>query len=303
MTHARIDDDFYDHPKFTAVSLAAWGLWTASVAYCRHHRTSGKLPRFAPFLNRNGARAAAVELFQIGLWLDQGQEIEVFNYAKKNQTKAEIEAAIQATRARKEKWKNAKGTRSENVPETIGTRSENVPALSLSPSLSLLCLEGGAGGTEPEEQPAPEPATPQQKYQAAYERGIASGTRRGYGLPDDQREYLHQALPAHGRVPGGKALRGEALLKWIEASAKSFALWLGDSPAEAKFYSAYGPKGWLRWLNEGHGSETPSGVVVASLPPPPDAVSREGPKITAEDAKRIQREVLGETMTARVKTI
>jgi hypothetical protein len=92
------------------------------------------------------------------------------------------------------------------------------------------------------------------------ERGIARGKGGPYALPiTGQLETLAEAIRAHARWsqtnrrgrPPDTPIEGDDLTDWVEAVAEEFAAWLGAQPDEqARFYSAFGPKGFLRWLNE-----------------------------------------------------
>ena len=45
MGWVRLDDEFYDHPKFEAAGPLGIALWTAALGYCNRKLTDGKLPR------------------------------------------------------------------------------------------------------------------------------------------------------------------------------------------------------------------------------------------------------------------
>lgn len=93
----------------------------------------------------------------------------------------------------------------------------------------------------------------EQDYQRAYEQGVARGKGGAYAMPGQQRGELHQAILAHGRGgKTGKALRGDRLLEWIGDLAEDFARFVAEHPdgRAVGWYSGYGPKGWLKYLNE-----------------------------------------------------
>ncbi len=103
-------------------------------------------------------------------------------------------------------------------------------------------------------------ATREQDYQRSYETGIAKGKGGPYAMPNAQRGELHQALltfakwgPTNecGRPPGS-AIRGDDLVEWIAVYAEDFAAWVVKQPDEktVSFYSAFGPRGFAKWLNE-----------------------------------------------------
>lgn len=45
MGWVRLDDEFYDHPKFEAAGPLGIALWTAALGYCNRKLSDGKLPR------------------------------------------------------------------------------------------------------------------------------------------------------------------------------------------------------------------------------------------------------------------
>jgi len=68
MTWFKIDDAFHSHPKTTATSLAALGLWTVAGTWSGDHLTDGFVPdHMIPLLSR-GASQLAEELSAKGLW-------------------------------------------------------------------------------------------------------------------------------------------------------------------------------------------------------------------------------------------
>ena len=93
------------------------------------------------------------------------------------------------------------------------------------------------------------------KYMAAYVRGIEGGKRGPYVPPGTLADQgrLNVALAKFGRDGDGKALRGEALLGWIEDAASDFATDVTrlsqEDPRQVEFFSGFAAKGFVRWLN------------------------------------------------------
>lgn len=108
----------------------------------------------------------------------------------------------------------------------------------------------------PVEPPEPEePPTREQEYQRAYETGVAKATGAAYAMPEKQRGELHQAIGKFAKGgKSGKALRGPDVLEWVDAAAEDFTRWLLEQAKRDEraigWYSAGGPKGMLKWLNE-----------------------------------------------------
>jgi hypothetical protein len=101
------------------------------------------------------------------------------------------------------------------------------------------------------EMEKPGPSIREHEYRKAYERGVTEGKGMPFSMPNGTYDSgaLHQAILAHARHDG-KRVTGPKLLEWIADHAHDFATWLAKHPDETKFYSAFGPKGFLRWLNE-----------------------------------------------------
>jgi hypothetical protein len=255
--HVKVDVNMHDHPRFAQAGFAATGLWICGLAYSRKHELDGRVPKSAvwSFAASMGTpvstvRALAARLVEVGLWREDGEAFTLLRYREKgNQTRAEIEVSRAQNREKQATWRER---------NRLVTNSYSSSDLDLG--------EGGAGGESavnghvassetPEPTPPtpePEPATREQDYQAAYERGIERGKGSPFALIERHRGPLHQGILKHGRSSTtGKALRGPALLAWIEQQAEDFARLLASMPPdEAKYWSAYQPTGWLRWLNE-----------------------------------------------------
>ncbi len=137
---------------------------------------------------------------------------------------------------------------------------------STSSSLVVVVSDPDPGSTPPVEIPPedesgvvdiPEPRelTSDERYMAAYVRGIEAGKRGPYEPPGTLADQgmLNRALARFGRAGDGKALRGEALLGWIEDAASDFATDVvrktREDPQQIEFFSGLACKGFVRWLN------------------------------------------------------
>jgi len=67
---ARIDDDYYDHPKILAAGPAAERLWVRGIAYCNRYLTDGLLADSAVrrLADDDDAARLAERLVSVGLW-------------------------------------------------------------------------------------------------------------------------------------------------------------------------------------------------------------------------------------------
>lgn len=67
MTWFKVDDQFHSHPKVTATSLAARGLWVTAGSWSSAHLTDGVVPDHVLAL-LGGTQQQAAELVTAGLW-------------------------------------------------------------------------------------------------------------------------------------------------------------------------------------------------------------------------------------------
>lgn len=205
--------------------------------------------------------AASILKLIDGLTLEERRQVQaIIRPALSGKPAAKTGAERQAKyRGRDEKAVTQNVTRdvtsdekSDAVGDAFSPPSPSLHSPSLSPSGSLTKLPESES---PESDPTCQVSTGkenlrEQEYQRAYELGIQAGKKSPYAMPEAQRGALHQALATFGVSITGKKLRGALLLAWIQGSAKAFALWLSRRPDEASYWSSYGPRGWLRWLNE-----------------------------------------------------
>lgn len=71
MAWFKVDDGFYDHPKFIGLDMASIGLWACAGAYCSRHLTDGII-NMAQIRTLRGTKHQAEKLVSVGLWLDLG---------------------------------------------------------------------------------------------------------------------------------------------------------------------------------------------------------------------------------------
>jgi hypothetical protein len=113
MGWVRLDDDFYDHPRFAAIDALAIGWWVAGLAWSNRNLTDGRIPknRARMLLPLDGlayvsgsysgedAKAAAVidQLESAGLWEDDGTAYVIRDYHQYQRSSDEIRGANIAT--------------------------------------------------------------------------------------------------------------------------------------------------------------------------------------------------------------
>lgn len=273
-----VDVNITDHPKFLQTSEAGIGLWTLISAWSMRHGTNGKVPGNVVRTVGNVTRArpqAVASLLRAGLLLApsmssacselassvspacgepapslQDGEYVIHNFTNKVPTAEEIKKGREDTRLRvaahrhKKRLKINEGDDCNASEVPLHPVTSNVRTLSLSMSSSLVSSEGVQGE---DDQPAP---SAQERYAAAYAQGISEGKRMPYAAPVDPWALgaLNRAILAHARHDG-QPVRGDDLLRWMSDHAHDFAHWLSKNPDRVEFYSNYGPKGFLRWLD------------------------------------------------------
>lgn len=78
MGWVKVDDGFYDHPKFLNLSLAEIGLRSAALAYANRHLTDGRIP--SGWVKRMGGARQASALVDAGLWLRDDEGYVIHDY-------------------------------------------------------------------------------------------------------------------------------------------------------------------------------------------------------------------------------
>jgi hypothetical protein len=273
MIYASIDVSLQGHPRAVKAGPAMY-LWTYAMLWSRSQKESGVVPKCillaSPWGRDKDNTAALEKLIEVGLFIDTGDDIQILNYAKKNDTREVIEKRINEASERKAAYRQQKKAMSHGT--TNGTPS-NVPPLSHGTNAGLTKESHGTPDSDADadadadadvkildpksnEHASEKPS--EQRYREAYERGVLRGKGEGATFSFDERARgaLHQALRDHGRREG-KPLRGADLDAWIESSAARFA---ESVSSEARFYSAFQPTGWLKWLNEGGAKRAASGT-------------------------------------------
>jgi hypothetical protein len=128
----RLDVGYFDNPKVAEVldeSPLAVVLHVASMAHARQHRTDGIVSK-KQLLRKVGAiESDAKLLIDMGLWHDLGEgKVEVHDYAKHQETRADIEARSNAARKANEvRWNSSRipiGSEPESGLPPIGNPEE-----------------------------------------------------------------------------------------------------------------------------------------------------------------------------------
>jgi hypothetical protein len=95
MTWFRVDDTFHSHPKSTACSLAALGLWAAAGSWSGSHLTDGFVPEHQVPLLARGQSELAAELVRAGLWKRARGGYRFHDWLDRNPSAEEVKSVRQ----------------------------------------------------------------------------------------------------------------------------------------------------------------------------------------------------------------
>ncbi len=126
MGWAKIDDQFYDHPKVQAAGNAGAGLYVKSLAYCCRHLTDGAIP--APWAQKEAAGDVGLVqvLLDTGLWSrpDETGPYLIPDFLDFNPSKEEVLKRRHRDSARKQ---DGEGEDSRGSPNGIRAESARNP--------------------------------------------------------------------------------------------------------------------------------------------------------------------------------
>lgn len=254
MIYAKVDVDLRDHLKAHKAG-SAMATWLWGLLYARGQQTDGHVPDLALRLSWAGekeSRRHAVLLVEAGLWENTDGGWRILKYAEKNSTKNEVDENKARARERMQRVRaNRTRTNGEPPPKNFA----EVPGSGSGSGSDLGSREG-----EPEREPEAEATTEVKpakfRYREAYARGIAKGKGSPWAWPPSPQDAwadkdLGSAIVtfAHSESTG-KGLRGDDLIGWIEAAAQDFVEHVKRANDDPKFWSAFAPKGLLKFLNQ-----------------------------------------------------
>lgn len=124
MGWVRISDDFYDHPAHVGLDLAAWGLWTWSLAWANRNLTDGIIPRaVVKRMDPDGATSGA--LIDAGRWIAlDGDRIEIHDYLAFQPSAEQIKRKREKDR---ERWQRRTRSDSTDTPHGVEPEPEPTP--------------------------------------------------------------------------------------------------------------------------------------------------------------------------------
>lgn len=98
MAWVRLEDRFYEHPKFAGLRGEAIAMWVVGLAYCNGNRTDGRISSaiVRRLVDVDDWKASACSLVDAGLWTVEGQYYVYHDYADYQRLRDEIEQVAQA---------------------------------------------------------------------------------------------------------------------------------------------------------------------------------------------------------------
>lgn len=156
----QVDPDFYDHPKTTGMSDAAFSLWVRAGSFSAAKTSDGFVSEDVLVYTLRSNVEVAEELVGRGLWRRRKGGFQFHQWHVRNLTRDRVEADREADRERKRKTRKqekaqAPGTNvrpdTDRTPSGLPPESERNPAVSVSVSMS----ESVSGSGQPPERPSP----------------------------------------------------------------------------------------------------------------------------------------------------
>ncbi len=157
----QVDGDFYDHPKTTGMSDAAFSLWVRAGSFSAAKATDGFIAEDVLVLTLRAEVEVAEELVRRGLWRRVKGGYRFHQWDHRNLTKARVEADREADRDRKRQQRRSAAAEAKQQvnppfvrPDTdrnltgIHEESEGIPGASVSVSVSVSESVSGSGRDE-----------------------------------------------------------------------------------------------------------------------------------------------------------
>jgi hypothetical protein len=266
MKFAKVETSFRDHPKALAAELLGLGLWLCALTYCRDHLTDGFVPEAAMmgFCGGKENKKAVKLLLSAGLIDRAPGGYFLSKYADKNDTKAQVEEAIEASRNRVRNHRMKRGGNGDVTRFTSDLCNANVPP---SPSLLSSLSERGEPERGPDppmvavavgpsrndnvvpEASEPVPLSAEDRYAQAY----AEGQRLGGGgapYPVTTEPWERGAINRFTQTEGwGLGLRGQALIDAITAWSRDYRRAKDDKPQFEKGFAPTKATEWARSMS------------------------------------------------------
>lgn len=166
----QVDADFYDHPKTTGMSDAAFSLWVRAGSFSAGKLTDGFIAEDVLALTLRSTADVADELVRRGLWKRSRGGWRFHEWGQRNLTKTRVEADREADRIRKRQERHGKTNNAtphvngnnvrpdaERTPSGIQRDSTRSPERSVSVSVSESVSGSGQAAPSARASPAEPP--------------------------------------------------------------------------------------------------------------------------------------------------
>lgn len=245
----QVDPDFYDHPKTTGMSDAAFSLWVRAGSYSAAKTTDGFVNEDVLVYTLRSSVEVADELVGRGLWRRRKGGFQFHQWHVRNLTRDRVEADRTVDRERKRRERKVGKTQvgreivqpdTDRTPDGIPPESERNPAVSVSVSMSGSVSGSGQPPERPSERcpqhaeddhPPPcrnclEARLGAQAWDQAQKRAAAEQRTADARQRDDTRRlataactlcdddgYVGRQLCTHDPAAGDRAARGRAAVQ------------------------------------------------------------------------------------------
>jgi hypothetical protein len=154
----QVDPDFYDHPKTTGMSDAAFSLWVRAGSFSAAKLSDGFVSEDVLVHTLRSSVEVADELVGRGLWRRRKGGFQFHQWGVRNLTRERVETDRATDRNRKRESRNSAKSHvereivrpdSDRTPDGIPGESEQNPAVSVSVSSSVSESVSGSGQARP----------------------------------------------------------------------------------------------------------------------------------------------------------
>lgn len=222
---AKVDDQWWMHPKVMPLGMAARGLWVTALSYSGARRCDHVTVDYVRMVAGPEADDLAAELVDAGLWHTDGDgwtihDWDDYQVSAESEQKAAAGRVGGLTRALKQAEARAEAAEralSEQNPSTGQAESKH-PAST--PQADGQAEPGSLAkhGPEPEPDPTPVRTDPVEQAPRCVHRLDRQGRHRSDNPCDACTAFLEHFWPAYPERKGRKLGKGEALVAWMRLS-------------------------------------------------------------------------------------
>jgi hypothetical protein len=160
---AKIDDQFYDHPKVVAAGPVAIALFVCGLSYCNRHLTDGFISsaQIRRLLDVDAPENVADKLVSVGLWENVIGGYKVHDYLDYNMSSAQIKTEREANARRQDEWRTKRAA-SNIVSNGVTNGVSNTVPIPIPIPIPIPNSSGAQNAPAPTAQTTTRPKTPKQ---------------------------------------------------------------------------------------------------------------------------------------------